>query len=158
MLLYVFCHLQGNLTMRLMKIRMNSLGFTMQEMPPSMNASRKSNNKQTTRTGYLLVSQTTIYTKCISVDWLCTVLHSNASVTIFLRLNAVASFYQCPNRGGVGTWGPSPIVILFLEKGLEQVVPTKKKSCKYEIVVIRQVYLDLDLNYRTNVFTPAFLM
>ena len=59
--LYVLCPLQGNLTMWSMKTRTNSLEYTMQEIPLSMNVSRKSNKP--TRVEYLLVSQTMISTK-----------------------------------------------------------------------------------------------
>lgn len=101
-----------------MRIRMNSLEYTTLEIPLSMNASRK--NSKPTRMEYLSVSQTTISTKYISEVSLCIDSLSSASVVIFLRLNAAASFYQCPNKDGVVTWGPSLMAFLSLEKGPKQ--------------------------------------
>ena len=69
---------------------------------------------------YLSVSQITMSTKYISEVWLCIDSLSSASVVIFLRLNAAASFYQCPNKDGVVTWGPSLMAFLSLEKGPKQ--------------------------------------
>ena len=115
---YVLCRAQVNLTMRSTRTRMKSLEYSTQETLLSMNASRKSNKP--TRMEYLSVSRTTTSIKSTSEVWLSTVSLWSASVTMFLPLNAAAGFCQCPNKGGVVTWGPSLMAILSPEKGPKQ--------------------------------------
>ncbi len=116
--IYALCRLQGNLTMWSMRTRMNSLEYTTLEIQLSMNASIKSS--KLTRMEYLSVSQTTLSIKYTSEVSLSTVSLWNASVIIFLPQNTAASFYQCPNKGGVVIWGPSIMAILCPEKGPKQ--------------------------------------